>query len=1023
LWISSSQGGDARRLTVHDAYDAYPSWSPDGRWIGFSSRRMGNYDLFIIPARGGDVRQLTFHSSDDILQDWSPDGKELMFSATRESRYPSLYSLRILDGKLKRLTFDDTPTQYATYSPDGTKIAYTRGGQRAWRPKYRGSQQSDVWTLDLKAGKHTRWTTYDGWDAWPVFLDDKRLEYVSYQNGQSNLYEQDTPTAKATARTKHEDDSVRTPSISRDRKWIAYEEGFGLWIAPTSGSGQPRKVDIYASSDIKENVLSSGSLTAGASGIAASPDGKLVAFAARGEIWTVPVAGGDAVRMTTNPADESNPVWSPDSKRLAYVSDRDGSLDVYVMDATTKKESPIATTGADERDPIFSENGRFMAFVRTGNPDPGLYVLPVPETGAPDPKNATRLATGTQIGGLTWSPDSRWLAFSRRDRSSTVDIWVVPTFGGEPINITRYPGINGQPAWTRDGKKLVFLSSRSSGDSSGNARNLYSVDLLTQPDEARPSNRPPGPMADDAPELLQRQRPTGPPQGAQQPMPPSLPGLMVAPRANLVQIEFDGIEDRAKPVTNFRDSIASYALSPDSRTVLFTAAVGGQLSWNVADLQAGSLIRIAPTTDAGTGLHWAENGGAAYFIGARGTLQVMPRGAPAAAPIAFRAFMTVDRRAELAEAFNQAWRELRTQFYDPQMHGVNWQALQLKYYPLLNEIETKEDFSFLLQSMIGELNASHMGATPPPDEAPGAVTGYLGLEFDPTYDGPGLRISKVLKGGPASHVGSTLSPGEYLLAVDGQDVSATESYGKALQDTIGRTIDVVVGAKPTKDTARTVRVKPISKAAQDDLTYNTWVNERRAIVDRQSGGALAYVHIRAMDQPSLSRFERELFGLAQSKLGLVVDVRFNGGGRIHDDLLALLVRKPHAYETPRDGEKSTQPFKAWARPSILLINEFSASDAEIFPNGFRQNGLGKVVGMPTAGAVIGTTNITLVDGTVFRIPRTGWTTIDGKPLENVGVQPDIRIDYTPEDVATGRDPQLETAVRELLKQMADHPVP
>jgi tricorn protease len=484
-----------------------------------------------------------------------------------------------------------------------------------------------------------------------------------------------------------------------------------------------------------------------------------------------------------------------------------------------------------------------------------------------------------------------------------------------------------------------------------------------------------------------------------------------------VRIEFDDIQNRAKALTNTRDGVGSVTLSPDARTVIFAMSVGGQTDWWAGDINSGATTRVTNGVGAGSSVEFAEDASRFYYLTAGGTIMTIARQTGTPAPVAFNGSMEIDRRVEVAEAFNEAWRNLRTQFYDPKMHGTDWVALRAKYEPLLAETAAKEDFVWILQSMIGELNASHTGATAPAGTGPTVATGYLGLTFDQDYAGPGLKVASVLPKGPSDQLLHKIEPGEYILSIDGTDAALTEPLYQSLADRVGRTVELLVNNKPVKEGARNVKIRPIARTAIDDLDYENWVATRRKKVDLLSGGRLAYIHIKAMDQPSLQKFEREIFGDAQSKEGLVLDIRFNGGGRIHDDLLNILTRKPHVYETPRDGERATQPFQLWNRPTTLLINEYSASDSEIFPNGFREFGLGKIVGVPTYGGVIGTVDITLVDGTRFRIPRTGWSTLQGKNLENWGVPPDILVEQTPEDNASDSDKQLEAAVKSLLQQL------
>ena len=1120
LWTASVTGGSATRITLHEAYDGYPRWSPDGNWIAFSSNREGNFDVFIVPARGGEARQLTSHSADDIVCDWSPDGTRILFQSARETRYTDLYTISVLDGRLRRITHDRTHSRYGVFSPDGRTVAYVRGGQLWWRPGYKGSANGDIYTIPAAGGQTTRWTSYDGVDMFPNWTRNGRSLYIvtDRDGGRANLYRLASPGAKPERITNHTSDSVKFPTISRDGSRIAWDCDFKLYTmqtppptpsfarrglngnaSPTTpsfarrglstvaavraplplrrggdGGGVATALALTAPSDTLNNLTQRVTLNSGLASLALSDDGKTFAFAARGEIWTLPADGGDATRITKYGSAEYSPQWSPDGTKLVYSTDRNGNLDVCLYDAKTKSETVLADDPADESSARFSPTGQLIAYVRSGGSAPGLYVVPAGEKAKPS--DAVPVGPGYGVSAYDWSPDGRWLVYAKRDSTGTTDLWVVANVGGTPVNITRYPGVNTNPQWSRDGRTIVFISNRNNPPGMF-AMNVYALPVVPDPPNVDAAPATPRRRASELPllpflgeggrgdegavplspllgyesregagggavlplsrfwerglggeggegpdsQFRRRQAPTAGAQGAAPPPSgaPGLPFAMVPPRAEHVAIEFDDIQNRAKQLTNTRDGILGATLSPDSRTVLIAMNQGGQADWWIANVQTGQSMRItsgAEVAQVSGSVEFSPDASKAWYLAGAGVIRQIGRGQPSSTPVNFNAAMVVDRRAEVAEAFNEAWRTLRTRFYDPKFHGVDWLAVRKRFEPILAETATKEDFSFVLQQMIGELNASHMGATPP--ASPNATTtGCLGLGFDQDYAGPGLKVTDVTPKGPGDQIGHKIAAGDYVLAIDGEDVSWNESLYKSLTDKTDHTVELLVNSKPTKEGARTVKVKPISRATLDDLEYNRWVEQRRRKVDSLSGGQLAYIHIKAMDQPSLQRFQREIFGDAQSKKGLVLDVRFNGGGRIHDELFSYLTRRAHVYETPRDGERSTQPFQLWERPIVLLINEQSASDAEIFPNGFRFYNLGKIVGVPTYGGVIGTNDITLVDGTRFRIPTTGWTTVDGRNLENYGVPPDIRVEMSPEDYARDDDKQLEAAVKTLLDQM------
>jgi tricorn protease len=1023
IWTAPVWGGAAKRIVEHTAFDARPRWSPDGKTIAFISSRNGNEDVFTVPAQGGEVKQITFHTSADIIGDWSPDGKQILFYSSRESRSPLLYTVNLSDGRVRKLTEDEVTLQSPAFSPDGKTVAYSRGSGTWTRRGYRGSGNAEIYTLSLteKNAVPKKLTDFKGNDFWPLYsADGKTLYFVTDRDGTFNLWKMTSDGRNPRQVTHHKGDAVHYPAISFNRKRIVYECGFDLWtLSLEEPVTPPRKVNVTA--EIKEapKNLESLTLTSGANEFEVSPDGQWAAFVVQGEIFMVPTdKGGDAIRLTNCPARDFDFWWSPDSKKIAYVCENDGDQNLCVVDVQTKESQRLTTTPGPETSPHYSPNGKWIAYIG-GSGARAIYVVPA-AGGAP------RLVTeGPFISDIEWSHDSRWIAYAKRDLANSTDVWVVPETGGKGTNITRYAGTNASPKWTADGKKIIYLASHVDsgatrfGGLTGSGPEIWAVSL-TKPNGSRATSS-------NAPSV-----------------PPTPTNA-----ASEVSIDFEGIQKRAQrvpmggggrfapggaggqtPFNLLPSATSDFVLSPDGKTIYLLS--GGNLSSVPVD--GGSSTQIASGLGVGA-LRITADGSAIYVGGGLGGGFGGGRGGPGlgggirkvvlsskqSSTLSYTAKMELDRDEERRQTFDEGWRLLKDNFYDENMHGADWNAVRKKYRPIVDECGTPDEFFMLMQLMVGELNASHLGVGPAGAFArggsgPATGTGYLGVTFDDHYEGVGLRVSDVMPDSPADKDETRINAGEYVLTVNGKDATLSESLYQTLK--AGTTVELLVSKTPSKDGARAVKITPIGQGPWRDLEYERWINANRQTVEKLSNGRLTYMHIKAMDPTALARFQKELLSEAYDKDGLVLDVRWNPGGRIHDELFAILTRRVHSYETPRGGLKMTQPFSAFTRPMILLINQGSASDAEIFPHGFRVNKLGKLVGVPTAGAVIGTNNRTLQDRrTDFRVPQTGWTTPEGLNLENYGVPPDVYVENLPEDYLQRRDRQLEVAVQELLKQM------
>lgn len=1044
IWVADENGQNIQRLTVNKARDAYPRFSPDGKWIAFSSDRNGNLDVYIIPASGGTPRQLTHHSADDTVLGWTPDGSGVLFSSQRGEDFMGLLYVVSVNGGMPWRAGPDMGNA-ASYSPDGNRIAYNPKGQVYWRKYYRGAYATDVWIEDVATKKFSQLTDFDGLDSWPMWGRDGNIYFVSDRDGGglTNIWRESDGGGKADKVTSFKSGDVRFPSISADGKTIVFEHDFGVWKLDTSSKKvTPIKLDIDA--ETEENDSEMRAFASEADDYDLAPNARRVAVSVHGEVFTVPVEEGDIKQLTDSPARDRAVAYSPDGKWVSFISDASGREELYVA----------ATDGAGQAQKLtdidalkfgynWSPDSKDIAFVSSDNKLRKVNV---------SSKQLTEL-DASRYGNMStpeWSPDGKWLTYSKADASRTTDIYVISSSGTdkEAHKVTFDSYDERSPRFSPDGRKVFFVRTDSVGGGGGfgNASvQIYSVGLeKLERDPDDPEERPEtpamqGPTAEGEDGAGPQRRPTGP-------RPP-----------HETKMDWAGMKRRTRQVTRMPFPISSFTVTPDSRTLVFvTTEPGATFTTPVIYSIQEDGKRLTRITAGGPPTGEGEGGGGGGFGGGIGDLNISRDGrtlffternaiysiglggggaaaatAAAARPtgagegagarrrINFNVRVKINRPAEWAEMFGDAWRTMKYRFYDPNMHGMDWDAAKAKYEPLVKDVGDRQELMNIINEMIGELNASHTGAAPPPGGRAGGVsTGYLGVELEPDKAAGRYKVSYIYEDGPADKDWVKVNVGDYLIAIGGKEVKVGDEYWELLNDRLNRKVEVAFNNKPTMDGAWKTRIETVNSGAYSNLRYDRWVKERRQKVDEMSNGRIGYLHIRAMDPPSLRKFEKEIREF-RNKEALIIDQRWNGGGNIEQELLAILVQREYQVWQPRGVEASGRPFAGYFGPKVVLQNWRSASNAEMFPAGFKALGLGKTIGTPTMGAVIGTGSYSLIDGSTVRTPGVGVYLADAKHtnMENYGVQPDIRIDNAPEDNLAGRDRQLETAVEELMKQI------
>jgi tricorn protease len=1030
IWTADENGQNLRRITVHKARDVYPRFSPDGRWIAFSSDRDGNLDVYVIPAEGGQARQLTFHSADDAVQGWTPDSRAVLFASNRNEDFAGKLYTVSADGGMERSAGADMGV-FATYSPDGRRLAINRKSQAYWRKYYRGSNQSDVTIMDVAAGKFTDVTDFEGMDSWPMWGSDGNVYFVSdrEEGGLTNIWRVSEKGGKAERVTSFKAGDVRWPAMSADGRVIMFEHDFQIWKLDVAGrKAAPVKLDISA--ETQESLSEVREFNSQADDYDLAPTGRRVVFSIHGEIFTAPVEEGDLRQITDGSARDQSPEYSPDGRSIAFISDRSGREELYIAQSDGAGEAQkITDLDALKFGFSWSPNSKELAFVASDN-KMRKYVI--------DTKQITELASSRygNISAPAWSPDGKWLAYSKPDHTRTNDVYLIAAGGGEERKVTFDSYSDSGPRFSPDGRKLYFIRSEGGFGSGPPQSQIYAITLEREErDPADPEERPEQTEAQDQTGDAAPRR-----AGAQRNQPPKD-----------VNIDWAGVKRRTRQITRMPFAIFNYLVAPDSRTIVFvTTEPSATRSVPVIYSIQEDGRRLARITSGGgpegegggpggggfgagiSNLSITRDGRTLYFREGNSIYSVgMPTAGAASGAarevtrrrINFTAKVKIDRPAEWAEMFDDAWRTMKYRFYDSQMHGKDWDAMRAKYRPLVDYVGDRQELLNIINEMIGELNASHTGAAPPPQSrVGGTATAHLGIELELDEKAGRYRVTHVYEAGPADKDWVKVAAGNYLIAINGKPVRAGDNYWDLLNNRLNRKIEVTFNDKPSEDGAWRSRVEPVTMGAYNQLRYERWVRTRREAVDKLSNGRVGYVHIQAMNQPSLRRFEKELRE-NRNKEALVIDQRWNGGGNIEQELLAILVQRAYQVWQPRGTESALRPFAGFFGPKVVLQNFRSGSNAEMFPAGFRALGLGKVIGTPTAGAVIGTGSYSLIDGSTVRTPGVGVYLADQKRtnMENYGVQPDILVENTPEDNLAGRDRQLEAAVQELLKELNQRP--
>ncbi len=1020
IWIVSRNGGDAHRLTNGVGHETGPHFSPDGSLVAFTGEYDGNVDVYVVPADGGVPRRLTYHPGPDVAVGWTPDGKRILFDSNRDSYADGgqLYTIA-LNGVFPEVL--PLPiAQDGSYSADGSHIAYEPLFQweHAWK-RYRGGQTMKIWLADLSNSSIVPIPRENSNDFNPMWVGNK-VYFLSDRNGPVSLWSYDIPFRKVTEVVKN--NGLDFKSASAGGGAIVYEQ-FGSLHLLDLKSGKSHPVDVRIAADLAEvrprwEKMNNTKIA----NVGISPTGQRAVFEAHGEILTVPAEKGNIRNLTSTPAiADRDPAWSPDGKWIAYFSDESGEYALHIRAQSglgDVKKIDLGNPPSYFYDPVWSPDSKKIAYT-----DKRLNLWYVDlDKEVPVRVDTDLFDSPAHRMDPNWSPDSRWIAYTKQLPNYLHAVFVYSLGDTKSTQLTDGMSDALFPNFDKGGKYIYFTASTNVALSAG----WIDMTSIGHPQTSAPyvvvlRKDLPSPLAPESdeekpaaqkPDDKDQKKPATPPQ---------------------VRIDFDNISQRVLalplPEKNYYDLVAG-----KEGTVYLVEGP-------IVDMNPGPPALIVHKFDfkarkdetvleGVTVFKLSDNGEKMLFRkGDAWTIAAADKAPKAGEGVLKMAQMEVyvDPQAEWRQMYHEVWRIERDFFYDPHLHGLDPHAAEAYYAPYLARVRSRGDLNYLFEEMTGNITVGHMfirgGAMP---QVPHIKIGLLGADYK--IENGRYRFAKVLQGenwnpklqAPLTEPGVNVVAGDYLLAVNGRDLRATDNLYSFFQETAGEQVVLSVGPNPDGRGSREVTVVPVDN--EHNLRYRDWIEHNRMEVDRLTHGTVAYVHLPDTANGGFTNFNRYFFAQV-GRQGAILDERFNHGGDIADYIIDYLNRRPMGRITSREGEDVTDPTQAIYGPKVMMINQFAGSGGDAMPWYFRKAGIGPLVGMKTWGGLVGIGGYpALIDGGSVTAPRWAFYGLKGQwEVENHGIAPDVEVDLDPKLVREGHDPQLERAVAVVLELMKKNP--
>lgn len=1072
LWTAPVSGGSAIRLTAHPGVEVFGKFSPDGKWIAFTGQYDGDEQVYVVPAGGGVPRQLTFYPAkgpftprwgwDNQVYGWTKDGKRIIFKSQRDSwslPIARLYTVSVEGGAATPLPMPEAGS--GDFSPDGNRMVYSPQS-RDFRPekRYGGGQANKLYIFDLKTSDAKQITEGPRATRDPIWLGDT-IYFNSDRDGHFNLYAYNIGSGKTTQVTNNKPWDIRWPSSDHVGR-IIYELNGELQVLNTQ-TGKSAPVSITVPDDGLARRPSRIPAANNIESVGLSPKGERALFSARGDIFSTPIEKGPTRNLThSSGAHDKWPAWSPDGSRIAFISDMSGEEELYLVPQDGSKPAEQITKGgsAFRYQPTWSPDGKYIAF---GDKDGKVWVVTLADRKMIQVVDTPR----NQIRDYTWSPRGNYIAFSMATTGSgftSVYIWSMSDGKVHRVTDGMFNAYN--PAWDPQGNYLYYLSDREFAPQISSIEfnyamnrptNIYAMALrrdvkhpfppesdevsMAKPDEApKPKGTPPGEEPKPPAKDLNKELNKEPAQETEKdkPAPAAAEPKSDAPKAPAsMTIDFDGISTRVARVPVGADNYGGlsakaghllYGVGPafyygrqgDRPTLLKIFAFKDRKETTLAEDVRGYTL-----SDDGSKLLVGQGPGFNLY-------DATPQGDKSKKPVS-TAGLFVDRVPveEWNQIFNEVWRRYRDFFYVANMHGYDWVALREQYKPLLQYVAHRSDLNFVISEMISELTIQHAYVEGGDFQIPPRPrVGLPGARLELDQKSGRYRITKIFEGeneediyrSPLREIGVNVNVGDYVLAVDGEELKGTDDPYRLLRNKADNPVQLTVNSKPTMDGSRTISYRPI--ADESNLIYLDWVEGNRRRVAEASGGRVGYIHVPDMGAPGIREFIKWFYPQID-KEGLVVDVRANGGGNVSRMLIERLRRKLLGVNYSRvDDLGGTYPDGVFLGPMVALLDGNSASDGDIFPYMFREAGLGPLIGKRSWGGVVGINNRgPLIDGGAIFVPGSALANKNGEwIIEGYGVDPDIEVDNDPKSVLAGHDPQLERGIAEIMTKLKNNPV-